>query len=108
MYLGKVMETATTAEIFAQPRHPYTEILLDAYPEPDPRLRDRPRIIVEGDVPSPADPPAGCVFHTRCPYAQDVCRAEAPPLSPAGGGGHQVACHFPLSIETTAAKAVAG
>ncbi len=108
MYLGKVMETATTAEIFAQPRHPYTEILLDAYPEPDPRLRDRPRIIVEGDVPSPADPPAGCVFHTRCPYAQDVCRTEAPPLSPAGAGGRQVACHFPLSIETTAAKAVAG
>ena len=96
MYLGKVMESATTAEIFAQPNHPYTEILLDAYPEPDPRLRDRPRIIVEGDVPSPAKPPAGCVFHPRCPYAQEVCRTEVPALSTAGGGGRQVACHFPL------------
>jgi oligopeptide/dipeptide ABC transporter ATP-binding protein len=103
MYLGKVMETATTAEIFAQPMHPYTEILLDAYPEPDPRLRDRPRIIVEGDVPSPADPPAGCVFHPRCPSAQDICRTEAPPLRTAGGGGRQVACHFPLTGRTTEA-----
>jgi oligopeptide/dipeptide ABC transporter ATP-binding protein len=93
MYLGKVMETATTAEIFARPRHPYTEILLDAYPEPDPRLRDRPRIIVEGDVPSPANPPAGCVFHTRCPYAQDICRTEVPRLTSG------VACHFPLTTE---------
>jgi oligopeptide/dipeptide ABC transporter ATP-binding protein len=94
MYLGKVMETATTAEIFAAPRHPYTEILLDAYPEPDPRLRDRQRIIVEGDVPSPAKPPPGCVFHTRCPYAQEICRAEVPQSST---DGHQVACHFPLN-----------
>ncbi|TCC11707.1 ABC transporter ATP-binding protein [Kribbella soli] len=101
MYLGKVMETATTAEIFARPRHPYTEILLDAYPEPDPRLRDRERIIVEGDVPSPANPPPGCVFHTRCPYAQDICRAEAPPLNAAGGARHQVACHFPLAQEAS-------
>jgi peptide/nickel transport system ATP-binding protein/oligopeptide transport system ATP-binding protein len=94
MYLGKVMETATTAELFAAPRHPYTEILLDAYPEPDPRLRDRPRRIVEGDVPSPAKPPAGCVFHTRCPYAQEICRTEVPQPDT---GAHQVACHFPLS-----------
>ncbi|RZT14690.1 peptide/nickel transport system ATP-binding protein/oligopeptide transport system ATP-binding protein [Kribbella sp. VKM Ac-2569] len=101
MYLGKVMETATTAEIFARPRHPYTEILLDAYPEPDPRLRDRERIIVEGDVPSPANPPPGCVFHTRCPYAQDICRTEAPPLNAAGGARHQVACHFPLAQEAS-------
>ncbi|HEY0472981.1 MAG TPA: oligopeptide/dipeptide ABC transporter ATP-binding protein, partial [Kribbella sp.] len=94
MYLGKVMETATTAEIFARPRHPYTEILLDAYPEPDPHLRDRPRIIVEGDVPSPAKPPPGCVFHTRCPHAQEICKTEVPQLST---GVHPVACHFPLS-----------
>ncbi|WP_410786764.1 ABC transporter ATP-binding protein [Kribbella sp. C-35] len=101
MYLGKVMETATTAEIFARPKHPYTEILLDAYPEPDPRLRDRERIIVEGDVPSPANPPPGCVFHTRCPYAQDICRTEAPALNAAGGARHQVACHFPLVQEAS-------
>jgi peptide/nickel transport system ATP-binding protein/oligopeptide transport system ATP-binding protein len=101
MYLGKVMETATTAEIFARPKHPYTEILLDAYPEPDPRLRDRERIIVEGDVPSPANPPPGCVFHTRCPYAQDICRTESPPLDAAGGARHQVACHFPLAQEAS-------
>jgi oligopeptide/dipeptide ABC transporter ATP-binding protein len=101
MYLGKVMETATTAEIFARPKHPYTEILLDAYPEPDPRLRDRERIIVEGDVPSPANPPPGCVFHTRCPYAQDICRTEAPSLNAAGGARHQVACHFPLAQEAS-------
>ena len=101
MYLGKVMETATTAEIFARPKHPYTEILLDAYPEPDPRLRDRERIIVEGDVPSPANPPPGCVFHTRCPYAQDICRTEAPTLNAAGGARHQVACHFPLAQEAS-------
>ncbi|TCC43425.1 ABC transporter ATP-binding protein [Kribbella sindirgiensis] len=101
MYLGKVMETATTAEIFARPKHPYTEILLDAYPEPDPRLRDRERIIVEGDVPSPANPPPGCVFHTRCPYAQDICRTEVPSLNAAGGARHQVACHFPLAQEAS-------
>lgn len=101
MYLGKVMETASTAEIFARPKHPYTEILLDAYPEPDPRLRDRERIIVEGDVPSPANPPPGCVFHTRCPYAQDICRTEVPTLNAAGGARHQVACHFPLAQEAS-------
>jgi oligopeptide/dipeptide ABC transporter ATP-binding protein len=101
MYLGKVMETASTAEIFARPKHPYTEILLDAYPEPDPRLRDRERIIVEGDVPSPANPPPGCVFHTRCPYAQDICRTESPTLDAAGGARHQVACHFPLAQEAS-------
>jgi oligopeptide/dipeptide ABC transporter ATP-binding protein len=94
MYLGKVMEVGTTQEIFAGPRHPYTEILLDAYPEANPHLRDRPRIIVEGDVPSPAKPPAGCVFHTRCPSAQAICRTEIPLLS---NEAHPVACHFPLS-----------
>jgi oligopeptide/dipeptide ABC transporter ATP-binding protein len=102
MYLGKVMETASTAEIFARPRHPYTQILLDAYPEPDPRLRDRQRIIVEGDVPSPAKPPPGCVFHTRCRYAQEICKTEVPRLST---GGHPVACHFPLAAGTPAVAA---
>ncbi|TDD44187.1 dipeptide ABC transporter ATP-binding protein [Kribbella antibiotica] len=98
MYLGKVMEVGTTRAIFAGPRHPYTEILLDAYPEANPHLRDRPRIIVEGDVPSPAKPPAGCVFHTRCPSAQAICRTEIPQLT---SDDHPVACHFPLSASKT-------
>ncbi|PUB26940.1 peptide/nickel transport system ATP-binding protein/oligopeptide transport system ATP-binding protein [Promicromonospora sp. AC04] len=93
MYLGKVMEVATTAELFANPRHPYTEILLDAYPAPNPHLRDKERTVVEGDVPNAAKPPSGCVFHTRCPFAQDKCRTEEPRL---GGGSHAFACHFPL------------
>jgi len=99
MYLGKIMELAPTTEIFNRPSHPYTELLLDAYPEPDPRLRDRERMVIEGDVPSPADPPSGCVFHTRCPYAQEKCRIEVPQLESidaADSGRGQVACHFPL------------
>ena len=95
------MEVATTAELFASPRHPYTEILLDAYPAPNPHLRDKERIVVEGDVPNAAKPPSGCVFHTRCPFAQDKCRTEEPRLGTGGqgseqGGGHAFACHFPL------------
>jgi peptide/nickel transport system ATP-binding protein/oligopeptide transport system ATP-binding protein len=93
MYLGKVMELATTREIFEHPRHPYTEILLNAYPIPNPHLRDRNQIVVEGDVPSPANPPKGCVFHTRCPFAKDICREKKPALI---GKDHLVACHFPL------------
>ena len=98
MYLGKIMEAAPTTEIFARPKHPYTEVLLDAYPEPNPRMRDRDRIVVEGDVPSPADPPTGCVFHTRCPYAQPICTEEVPQL--VGNGPGEVACHFPLNGPT--------
>jgi peptide/nickel transport system ATP-binding protein/oligopeptide transport system ATP-binding protein len=93
MYLGKVMELATTREIFEHPKHPYTEILLNAYPIPNPHLRDRNQIVVEGDVPSPANPPKGCVFHTRCPFAKDICREKKPALT---GKDHLVACHFPL------------
>ncbi|WP_018660770.1 ABC transporter ATP-binding protein [Heyndrickxia acidiproducens] len=94
MYLGKVMEMAKTTEIFAHPKHPYTEILLNAYPVPNPHLRDREQIVVEGDVPSPANPPKGCVFHTRCPFAQEICRQQVPKLL---GKEHLVACHFPIS-----------
>ncbi|GER75091.1 ABC transporter ATP-binding protein [Weizmannia acidilactici] len=94
MYLGKVMEMARTPEIFAHPKHPYTEILLSAYPVPNPHQRGREQIVVEGDVPSPANPPKGCVFHTRCPFAKDICRQQAPVLT---GGDHLVACHFPIS-----------
>jgi len=95
MYLGKVMEEAPTAELFANPRHPYTRALLSAVPIPDPRIeRSRERIILKGDLPSPASPPSGCVFSTRCWKAVELCHQSAPEIyeiSP----HHKVACHFP-------------
>ncbi|MBP3040224.1 dipeptide ABC transporter ATP-binding protein [Bacillaceae bacterium Marseille-Q3522] len=93
MYLGKIVELAKTEELFKHPKHPYTQILLNAYPVPNPHLRNRNRIVVEGDVPSPANPPKGCRFHTRCPFAQDICRESQPELT---GTDHAIACHFPL------------
>ncbi len=95
MYLGKVMEEAPTAELFAHPRHPYTKALLSAVPIPDPRIeRSRERITLKGDLPNPANPPSGCVFSTRCWKATALCREKAPEvieISPR----HKVACHFP-------------
>jgi oligopeptide/dipeptide ABC transporter ATP-binding protein len=92
MYLGKIVELADTRSLFAQPQHPYTEALLSAVPVPDPRA-NRKRIILAGDVPSPIDPPSGCRFHTRCPYAFERCKAEAPATREVGPG-HFVACHL--------------
>jgi peptide/nickel transport system ATP-binding protein len=92
MYVGKMVEIAPTAALFAAPRHPYTEALLSAVPKPDPRLRGK-RIILEGDVADPANPPSGCYFHPRCRYAQDICKAEQPALREIGAQ-HSVACHF--------------
>jgi oligopeptide transport system ATP-binding protein len=89
MYLGKIVEIAKTQEIFNNPQHPYTQALLGAYPVPNPHLRDKQRIIIEGDVPNPAQPPAGCRFHTRCPKAKDLCSQVEPKLE---GKEHAVAC----------------
>lgn len=90
MYLGKIMETATAADLYARPRHPYTRALLDAAPVPDPRAR-RERITLKGDLPSPINPPSGCVFRTRCPFAIAACAEVVPPLETVGDM-HQVAC----------------
>ncbi|MEM2943739.1 MAG: ATP-binding cassette domain-containing protein [Methanomassiliicoccales archaeon] len=92
MYLGKIVETASKEELFRKPLHPYTEALLSVIPVPDPDLR-RDRIILAGDIPSPANPPSGCRFHTRCRYREAVCEQKEPPLVD-NGGGHLVACHF--------------
>ncbi len=96
MYLGHVVELGDRDTIFNAPRHPYTEILLSAVPVPNPRTPAK-RIILQGDPPSPANPPTGCRFHTRCPLAQPVCSEQKPALSPrndAAGAEHLVACHF--------------
>ena len=98
MYLGKIMELSPAEELYSKPIHPYTAALLSAIPVPDPREnRRRERIVVTGEPPSPVDPPSGCVFHTRCPRARDVCRAEVPRLTEYAKG-HVAACHFPISV----------
>ena len=92
MYLGKLVEIADKKTIYARPLHPYTHALLSAIPKPDPSLRTK-RVMLQGDVPSPFNPPTGCRFHTRCPHAQARCSAEEPKLREAAPG-HRVACHF--------------
>jgi len=95
MYLGKVMEQANKLDLFRSPRHPYTKALLSAVPVPDPiKGRARERIILQGDLPSPMKPPAGCVFNTRCWKVQDKCRTEVPALIQIAPG-HTLACHYP-------------
>jgi len=89
-YLGRIVETAPTDELFANPRHPYTQALLSAIPVPRPRAR-RERTILQGDVPSPINPPSGCHLHLRCPHAIERCRIERPALIPSGA--HATACH---------------
>jgi oligopeptide/dipeptide ABC transporter ATP-binding protein len=97
MYLGKMMEMAPTEELFAKPRHPYTAALLSAVPVPDPKIeRQRERIILSGDLPSPMHPPTGCVFHTRCWKAQDKCKTDVPAFAEISPN-HKLACHFPMN-----------
>lgn len=100
MYLGRIVELADRDTLFSAPRHPYTQILLSAVPVPNPRTPAK-RMLLQGDPPSPANPPSGCRFHTRCPLAQPICKEQAPPLSArteSSGGDcpseHLVACHF--------------
>jgi peptide/nickel transport system ATP-binding protein len=92
MYVGKLVETATTEVLYHHPKHPYTEALLSSIPRPDP-ARKKTRVPIEGEVPNPANPPRGCYFHPRCPYAKAVCIEEEPPLQEAEPG-HFAACHF--------------
>ena len=102
MYLGKIVESGPASEVYSNPVHPYTEALLSAVPIPDPRAnRERKERILEGDVPSPANPPAACRFHTRCPYATEVC-SEIEPELVKHRGGQWAACHHPLGPGATA------
>jgi oligopeptide/dipeptide ABC transporter ATP-binding protein len=92
MYLGKIVETATTDELFRNPRHPYTRALLAAVPVPDPTVV-RERALLEGDIPSAMNPPPGCLFHTRCTFAREACRVNLPALAD-DGRGHATACPY--------------
>jgi len=94
MFLGKLCEIGPTEEVYRHPRHPYTRFLIDAIPVPDPSQRGKEIRLLKGEPPSPADPPSGCRFRTRCPYATERCAQEEPALHDLGG--IQAACHHPL------------
>src|SRR6185312_5826273 len=99
MYLGKLVEVSPAEELYSRPIMPYTEALLSAVPVPDPDLAEkRERIVLEGDVPSPINPPSGCRFHPRCRYASEICSEVEPPLVDYGSG-HLAACHHPLNVD---------
>jgi len=94
MFLGKICETASTEELFSHPLHPYTMCLMNAIPKTDPHARSDNAEILSGEIPSPMNPPSGCRFHTRCPFAKEICGKEEPVLQDVGG--RKVACHFPM------------
>ena len=105
MYLGKLMEVSPSEELYTKPIHPYTSALLAAIPIPDPREnRARERIVVSGEPPNPINPPSGCVFHPRCPYATQICREDEPPLV-RYPNGHLAACHHPLNVSDAEIRA---
>ena len=104
MYAGKIVEIGETEELYTNPRHPYTEALISAAPNPDPDTKHRERIVLSGEVADPGNLPDGCAFHPRCRYAEDRCRQEAPELIEVGennGQSHLAACHFAESLELT-------
>jgi peptide/nickel transport system ATP-binding protein/oligopeptide transport system ATP-binding protein len=103
MYLGKVVELANSPILYSTPRHPYTGALLSAVPVPDPDGGKTERQLLTGDVPSPANPPSACRFHTRCPKAQAKCSQDDPVLERKAGGG-LAACHFPLTDDEVASR----
>ena len=106
MYLGKIVELSPAEELYTRPIMPYTEALLSAVPIPDPDLAEkRERIVLEGDVPSPINPPSGCRFHPRCRYATDICKQLEPPLVDYGNG-HLAACHHPLNVDEATLRRV--
>lgn len=96
MFLGKVCEIRDTDSLYASPCHPYTKFLLDSTPQPDPNRRKEDRALLTGEIPSPINPPSGCRFHPRCPFAQDICKTKEPELKQCEGG--MCACHFPLNL----------
>jgi oligopeptide transport system ATP-binding protein len=108
MYLGTIVELGTRDQLYAEPKHPYTQALLSAVPEPDPDYeRTRKPIVLQGDVPSPANPPKGCNFSTRCPKVMDICRQIEPDVFDFGDG-RQVACHLYADNTAKTAEPTAG
>ena len=97
MYVGKIVERAETEELYHNPKHPYTEALLSSVPKPDPDV-EKQRVVLKGEVPSPANPPSGCYFHPRCPYAKPICSQEQPPLVEVADD-HVAACHFADTLQ---------
>ncbi|MGP4105517.1 ABC transporter ATP-binding protein [Virgibacillus sp. L01] len=100
MYLGELVEIGDVAEVYQNPKHPYTQALLSAVPEVNPN-QEKQRIILSGDLPSPANPPQGCKFHTRCPYAEEICRTEEPKLKKVSADGQMASCHFVKEVVET-------
>ncbi len=95
MFLGTICEIGDTEELYEHPLHPYTRFLLNAIPKADPKLRSEEKELLTGEIPSPVNPPSGCRFHTRCPYAKEICSTDAPPCR--NYGERKVFCHFPLA-----------